>query len=70
MRKEYRQIRYAERKEIEQMLKAGRPITEISDTLGYSRDAIYEEFKRFGMTRQNYSADAAQMRAIAECMGI
>lgn len=60
MRKNYQRIRFAERQKIEEMCRQNKSVVKIAQEVGTSRDTIYEEFKRSGMTRANYNAQAAQ----------
>ena len=53
-------INLNKRKIIEEELQKGTEITKISAMTNLTRSALYTEFKRSGMTRENYNAEKAQ----------
>lgn len=50
---------YADREKIEQLLQQGYSVSVIAREIGFTRAAIYQELKRTGLTRQNYTAERA-----------
>lgn len=59
-RKQYKRLRYEDRRTIEKMLKAGNSVVTIAGALGVHRDTIYKEFNRSGTNQHTYTADVAQ----------
>ncbi len=61
-RKRYKRIEYADRQLIEEMCRGKSYMTSIAKAVGVDRVTLYREFQRTGLTRDNYSADAAQKK--------
>ena len=53
-----RQLKYADRKRIEEMLEKGINVQEIADTIGFNKTTVYNEIRR---SPGKYSAEKAQM---------
>ena len=61
--REYRRIKYSDRKKLEKLFKNGKEHIQIADIIGCSREAIYQEEKRgWDVNNKEYSADLAQQR--------
>lgn len=60
MPREYKRLRYPDRKTIEKCFKENKSIEETAEIIGVHRDTIYKELHRQGMTKGTYRADIAQ----------
>lgn len=56
----YKYLKYGDRVQIEEKIKEGKDVREIASEIGVHFDTIYKEFRRAGMTKETYDAEAAQ----------
>ncbi|MGN0338618.1 MAG: helix-turn-helix domain-containing protein [Lachnospiraceae bacterium] len=60
MSRRYKYLKYGDRVQIEEKIKEGKDVREIASEIGVHFDTIYKEFRRAGMTKETYDAEAAQ----------
>lgn len=60
MSRRYKYLKYGDRVQIEEKIKEGKDVREIASEIGVHFDTIYKEFRRAGMTKETYNAEAAQ----------
>ena len=66
MARKYHILTYADRVNIEKMLKEDIPVVKIAEEIGMTRHAIYAELRRTGKSdnKKLYSADEAQKQLL------
>ncbi len=70
MARKYHILTYADRVNIEKMLKEDIPVVKIAEEIGMTRHAIYAELRRNGKSdnKKLYSADEAQKQLPDKCV--